>query len=219
MHRYKAFTLIELLVVISIIALLTSILMPALNLVQAQAKDVICKNNLHQWGLIWKLYTDENDGFFPDRDDTRHYPATLANHYDSIYNRKIFLCPMATKTSEQGGRNPWRAFNFGAFLYTGIGYKSLKGSYSINTWVANSGGREYEYWKTPNIRGARHVPLMCDGRSTELQPYPTDQPPPISNDSKLPGAVGRNQTCRPQEACSIPHKCRIPRLLRAKDHN
>jgi prepilin-type N-terminal cleavage/methylation domain-containing protein len=190
MHRYKAFTLIELLVVIAIIALLMSILLPALNLVQAQAKDVICKNDLHQWGLIWKLYTDENGGFFPNRDDTRHYPATLANHYNSLYDPELFLCSMATKTSEQGARNPWMAFTFGLYNYHGVSYaQPFKGSYSINTWLAKSGGREYEYWKTPNIRGARHVPLMCDGRSVELQPYPTDQPPPYETIPSYKGAA------------------------------
>jgi prepilin-type N-terminal cleavage/methylation domain-containing protein len=47
MPRYKAFTLVELWVVIAIMALLMSILMPALNRVKTQAREVLCKNNLH----------------------------------------------------------------------------------------------------------------------------------------------------------------------------
>jgi hypothetical protein len=102
----------------------------------------------------------------------------MANCDNSLYDQKIFLCPMATKTKEEGARNPYLAFTFGLFEYDGVGYdQPFKGSLSMNTWLANSGGREYEYWKTPNIRGAQYVPLMCDGRSVELQPYPTDQPP------------------------------------------
>ena len=60
----KAFTLIELLVVIAIIALLMAILMPALNKAKEQAKSVVCQSNLKQWGLLFSMYTHENDGYF-----------------------------------------------------------------------------------------------------------------------------------------------------------
>lgn len=60
----KAFTLVELLVVIAIIALLMSILMPALASVRNQAKAVMCQSNLKQWGIVFSMYTDDNDGSF-----------------------------------------------------------------------------------------------------------------------------------------------------------
>ncbi len=62
MRRRQAFTLIELLVVIAVIALLMAILIPALNQAREQAKAVICQSNLHQWGDIFLMYTDDNDG-------------------------------------------------------------------------------------------------------------------------------------------------------------
>jgi len=66
MTKQKGFTLIELLVVIAIIALLMAILMPALERVKKQAKMVACQSNLKQWGLVWAMYTDENNSKFPD---------------------------------------------------------------------------------------------------------------------------------------------------------
>jgi prepilin-type N-terminal cleavage/methylation domain-containing protein len=67
MRKMKAFTLIELLVVIAIIALLLSILMPALQRVKKQALSVACLSRLHQWGIIYSMYTSENNGYFPNR--------------------------------------------------------------------------------------------------------------------------------------------------------
>ncbi len=64
-NEKKGFTLIELLVVIAIIALLMAILMPALQQVRKQAKAVICQSNLKQWGTIFAMYTEDNNGFFP----------------------------------------------------------------------------------------------------------------------------------------------------------
>jgi prepilin-type N-terminal cleavage/methylation domain-containing protein len=64
MIRRKGFTLIELLVVIAIIALLMSILIPALRNVRNQAKSSVCMSNLHEWALIFNMYTGDNDGFF-----------------------------------------------------------------------------------------------------------------------------------------------------------
>ncbi len=61
MKKYKAFTLIELLVVISIIALLLSILMPALGRVKKLAQQTVCLNNVRQNGLALNLYTNDND--------------------------------------------------------------------------------------------------------------------------------------------------------------
>ncbi|MBN1764739.1 MAG: type II secretion system protein [Sedimentisphaerales bacterium] len=66
MSRKKGFTLIELLVVISIIALLVSILMPALGKAKRHGWFVMCKNNLRQTGLAEFMYVQDNSDYFTD---------------------------------------------------------------------------------------------------------------------------------------------------------
>ncbi|MFB0552762.1 MAG: type II secretion system protein [Phycisphaerae bacterium] len=65
MHKRKGFTLIELLVVIAIIALLMAILMPALQRVKKQARGIMCKANLKEYGFGARMYLDDNEGYFP----------------------------------------------------------------------------------------------------------------------------------------------------------
>jgi prepilin-type N-terminal cleavage/methylation domain-containing protein/prepilin-type processing-associated H-X9-DG protein len=60
----RAFTLIELLVVIAILAILMAILMPALQRVREQAKEAVCRSNLHQFALAQVMYADDSDGRF-----------------------------------------------------------------------------------------------------------------------------------------------------------
>ena len=80
MKRRTAFTLIELLVVISIIALLLSILLPALKVAKDKAKDIVCLNNLKQMGIAFKMYAQENNDLVP-----------RGNDYDKPFWQDLFL--------------------------------------------------------------------------------------------------------------------------------
>lgn len=82
-----AFSLVELLVVISIISLLMSIILPALERSKSIAKQTVCQSRLRQWGLAFEAYSTENDAFYPHidgRDRTEIDPQTpeeIADYY------------------------------------------------------------------------------------------------------------------------------------------
>ena len=59
--KKKAFTLIELLVVITIIALLVSILMPALSKAKKQARTVVCQSNNKQMAMALGVFAAEHN--------------------------------------------------------------------------------------------------------------------------------------------------------------
>lgn len=61
----KGFTLIELLVVIAIIAILASMLLPAIARAKAKGERTMCLSNLRQMTLFMQMYTDENREVFP----------------------------------------------------------------------------------------------------------------------------------------------------------
>ncbi len=65
MVRKSAFTLIELLVVVGVIAILLSVILPALKQAKSLAKELVCKSNLRQLTFGMRLYAEDNDGKAP----------------------------------------------------------------------------------------------------------------------------------------------------------
>ncbi len=167
--------------VVAVPVSLMIILMPALNRVRQQARTVACMANLKQWGLIFSMYTEDNNGLFfsDERDDIGSWwlEPLKPYHHDHL---DMMLCPAAVNLYIGGGRNP-----FGAWKVS-----DATGSYGINGWICNlqQGKTEFRghgpienYWRTPNVRGTGYVPLFSDSMWCEGWPRQDDKPPPDEN--------------------------------------
>ena len=154
----KAFTLIELLVVIAIIALLMSILMPALNRVRDQAKTMMCRARLREWGLLFKFYTDDYNGSFNPGWDKNQETTLWMNALRPYYkdNWEMLLCPTATRLMLD-------STDFGTFKAASRSINTPGGgeytyifSYGINSWTNNMtkdrGDRKVEWFWLPQDR-------------------------------------------------------------------
>lgn len=185
MRERKGFTLIELLVVVSIIALLVSILLPALNKARKQTRRVTCATQLRQCGVSMYLYaTQDGKDHLPPRHmdfELRYllydpYYKILAATTDDVH---IFVCPgfrnsyfasMNVTWCPEPERNriyrmePHPAeWNNGQGMYLGYSYMGGKDQSSWGWTTLLGAGTNIRQWRSPlRITERPELPLMAD---------------------------------------------------------
>jgi prepilin-type N-terminal cleavage/methylation domain-containing protein/prepilin-type processing-associated H-X9-DG protein len=189
-RRCAAFTLVELLVVIGIIALLISILLPALSRAREASYQTQCLSNQRQVGLYLAMYANENRGFLPPQnpDFIRAISAATHDYFDIHYTKggggKVFYCPTLQPVSlylfnlgagsfdsaafnwspEQHWKTPAAAPSYViGYFYLGDPVPPAPGA-AVPWWmdINKNGTNRDEYVVKFSEKGAANVAILCD---------------------------------------------------------
>ncbi len=169
--KRSGFTLVELLVVIGIIALLISILLPALSKARNSAKTMACLSNLRQLGQATAMYAGENKQYLP-------YPTTTLGERALWFNAlDPYLQAVEDNSARTGvaaGRNYKRykqcevydSFDGGKFTGAQDTTKEFSRTFKMNSMLRHND--PYSQAKITEVRQSSEVVIFGDGVSLDL---------------------------------------------------